>query len=59
MMIFMYWLKNLETGEERHLVDACFYDIGSIVELDEEKYEVVDYAVDQPIGCHELCSMEV
>lgn len=58
MNFFMYWLKDVETGEEKHLVDNRFFDIGEQIELCGRFYEVIDYAVDQPIGCHELSPRE-
>ena len=55
-MVFMYWLKNIETGEEAHHLAEMFYDIGTVIELNEEQYEVIDYAV-ETIHCVDL--MEV
>ena len=54
MLLFMYWLKNIKTGEEKNTILDQFFDIGSTLTIDEEPYEVIDYAVDQPIGCEEL-----
>lgn len=54
MIIFIYWLEDIETGEERHLANETFYDVGSIVEFGGRTYKVVDYAVDPVIGCDEL-----
>lgn len=55
-MVFMYWLKNIKTGEEVHHLAEMFYDIGTVIELNEEQYEVIDYAV-ETIHCVDL--MEV
>ena len=52
-MVFMYWLKNIETGEEAHHLDEMFHDIGTVIELNEKQYKVVDYAVEQSISCEE------
>ena len=54
MLLFMYWLKNIKTGEEANTILDQFFDIGSIITINEEQYEVIDYAVEQPIGCEEL-----
>lgn len=49
MNYFYYWLKNVETKEEDRIggVDLFLGDIGEIVEIAGEKFEIVDYAMER------------
>lgn len=60
MNFFYYWLKNVETKEEDNIcgIDLFLGDIGEIVEIDGEKFEIVDYAMEQIEDDRLLCRDE-
>lgn len=53
-MLFLYWLKKIGENIHKNYITEAFYDIGETIEIEGEKYEVIDYAVEGIVNCEEL-----
>lgn len=56
-MLFLYWLRDVKTGENKNFITESFYDTGELITIKEVVYEVLDYAVEGVVNCEDLAEV--
>ena len=56
-MLFLYWLRDVKTGENKNFITESFYDTGELIAIKEVVYEVLDYAVEGVVNCEDLAEV--